>query len=226
MSSDFRTEVPVAIEDPLMDEIAEFKSQASEFSDFIKRNSLQDKEIIALVPGSRKQEISKILPEMLKLVPSYPDHQFVVAGAPGMDDDFYASIIKGHDVAIIRDETYPLFHHAKAGLVASGTATLEAAIFGLPEIVCYKGSALSIYIARKVINVKYISLVNLIMDREIVSELIQDDLNVERMKSELDRLLDPEYREQLSANYEELRRKLGGKGASTKAAEAMLKSLS
>lgn len=210
---------------PLMDEIANFKTQARSLPKFLADNQLSEKPIIAVVPGSRKQEISKILPEMLNLIPRFPDHQFVIAAAPSIEDSYYTSFIKGNEVSIIRDQTYPLYYHAAAGLVASGTATLEAAIFALPEVVCYKGSAISIMIARSVIKVKYISLVNLIMDKEIVRELIQNDLNTNELEIELKKLLDTNYRDKLKTEYKELQEKLGGVGASTHAANAMLKSL-
>lgn len=210
---------------PLMDEIEEFKMQARDFDTFIEDNKLNNKPIIAVVPGSRKQEISKILPEMLSIVPNFPDHQFVIAAAPSIDDSFYHSFMEEKDVSIIRDQTYPLYFHASSGMVASGTATLEAAIFGLPEVVCYKGSAISIAIARKVIKVKYISLVNLIMDKEIVKELIQNDLNPKMLEKQIQLLLDSKYAENVKIKYTLLREKLGGVGASQHAAKAMLKSL-
>lgn len=210
---------------PLMDEIDEFKQHARDFDAFIADNKLNNKPIIAVVPGSRKQEISKILPEMLDLVPRFPDYQFVIAAAPSIDDSFYLSYLEGIDVSIIRDQTYPLYFHAKAGMVASGTATLEAAIFGLPEVVCYKGSAISIAIARKIIKVKYISLVNLIMDEEMVTELIQNDLNTNMLEEQLKLLTNPEYVRDLELGYARLKEKLGGIGASQHAATAMLKSL-
>jgi len=210
---------------PLMDEIANFKTQARSLPKFLEDNQLNDKPIIAVVPGSRKQEISKILPEMLNLIPRFPDHQFVIAAAPSIEDSFYTSLIKGIEVSIIRNQTYPLYYHASAGLVASGTATLEAAIFALPEVVCYKGSSISIMIARSVIKVKYISLVNLIMDKEIVKELIQHDLNTNELEIELKKLLDTNYRDGLLLEYKVLQEKLGGVGASSHAANAMLKSL-
>lgn len=210
---------------PLMDEIENFKLQARSFDQFTKDNNLNEKSIIAVVPGSRKQEISKILPEMLDLIPKFSDYQFVIAAAPSIDDSFYQTFIEGKDVSVIRDQTYPLYYHATAGMVASGTATLEAAIFGLPEVVCYKGSPISIMIARSVINVKYISLVNLIMDEELVIELIQNDLNTDNLQKQLNKLLDKEDKAKLELGYAELRKKLGGIGASEKAANAMLKSL-
>lgn len=210
---------------PLLDEIEEFKKNARAFDDFRNNNDLSDKEIIAVIPGSRKQEISKILPEMLKIRASFPEYQFVIAAAPSIDDSYYKSYIKGNNVSIIRNQTYSLYHHAKAGMVASGTATLEAALFNLPEVVCYKGSAISIAIARRIIKVKYISLVNLIMDQEMVKELIQDDLNKVNLESQLKQLLDTSYRDKLLKGYADLQNKLGGTGASSHAAKSMLKSL-
>ncbi len=210
---------------PLLDEIAEFKKNALVFDDFISKNKLSNKEIIAVIPGSRKQEISKILPEMLKVRSSFPDFQFVIGAAPSIDDSYYEDYIKDSDVSLIRDQTYSLYHHAKVGMVASGTATLEAALFNLPEVVCYKGSAISIAIAKRIIKVKYISLVNLIMDKELVIELIQDDLNKTNLESQLKLLLDPAYKEKLIQGYGQLQDKLGGIGASSHAAKSMLKSL-
>ena len=210
---------------PLMDEIDAFKKTAITRQEFNNKNNLSEQDIIAMVPGSRKQEIAKILPELLNVVNDFPDHQFILGAAPSIEDGFYQSILEGYNVKIIRDQTYDLFYHAKAGMVASGTATLEAAIFGLPEVVCYKGSAISIFIARRVINVKYISLVNLIMDQEMVKELIQSDLNRKNLTLELKYLLDPMNKDSIADNYQKLREKLGGIGASSNAAKAMLKSL-
>jgi len=210
---------------PLMDEIEDFKKTAPTFGEFTQKNNLSSKPIIAVIPGSRKQEISKILPEMVHLISKFPDYQFLVGAAPSIDDSFYKTYLKGENIALIRDQTYSLFNLATAGMVASGTATLEAAIFGLPEVVCYKGNALSITIARSIIKVKYISLVNLIMDKEIVTELIQNDLTTKNLEKEIQLLLNPKNREKLAKGYLELRNKLGGIGASQNAANAMLKSL-
>lgn len=211
---------------PLMDEIEEFKNDARTFETFSKDNELSGKPIIAIIPGSRKQEISKMLPDMCALVSKFPEYQFVIAAAPSIDDSYYSSILNGEKVAIVRNQTYPLFYHASAGMVASGTATLEAAIFGMPEVVCYKGSPISVMIARSVIKVKYISLVNLIMDKELVVELIQNDMTTSNLYKQLQHLLDPKYKTKLDEGYTELRKLLGGIGASRKAANAMLKSLS
>lgn len=164
-------------------------------------------QIIALLPGSRKQEILKKLPVMLEVTRSFTDHQFVVAKAPGIEENFYTELLKPYaNVSFVSDQTYSLLMRAKAALVTSGTATLETALFGVPEIVCYKGSWLSYQIAKRVIKVKYISLVNLIMDKPVVTELIQDELNVKNLEKELNELLN--NREKIAAikkNYEELK---------------------
>src|SRR5579871_6480153 len=159
------------------------------------------KPIIALLPGSRKQEILKKLPIMLEVSRSFPDHQFIVAKAPGQDDDFYELLLQPYPaVSAVTGQTYALLSQAVAACVTSGTATLETALFGVPEVVCYKGNALSYHIARRLVKVKYISLVNLIMDKEVVKELIQDDLTVENLRRELDGLLnDPDRRQRLAS---------------------------
>lgn len=180
------------------------------------------KPIIALLPGSRKQEIATMLPLMLKMVGHYPGYQFIVAGAPSQTDEYYQTFIQDADVKIVYNQTYRLLKQATAALVTSGTATLETALFGVPEVVCYKGGTISYMIARQLIKVKYISLVNLIMDKEIVKELIQNDLNEKNLKLELDKLLDPSSRKQLLENYSLLKEKLGGMGASAKTAELMI----
>jgi lipid-A-disaccharide synthase len=178
------------------------------------------KPVIALLPGSRKQEISKLLPLMLGVVKNFPSHQFVVAGAPSIPQGYYNSLIGRAPVTILHNETYTLLENAEAALVTSGTATLETALFGVPEVVCYTGSTLSYYIAKKLIKVKYISLVNLIMDREIVKELIQMEVTLENISAELEKLIaDAEYRREMLENYAALREKLGGRGASHKAAQ-------
>src|SRR5258705_5577640 len=156
----------------------------------VKRQKLSDKEIVALLPGSRKQEILKKLPVMLDVSKSLPSYQFIVAKAPGVNDDFYSSLLAPYkNVSAVSGKTYDLLMHAKAALVTSGTATLETALFGVPEVVCYKGSFLSYEIGKRLVKVKYISLVNLIMDKLVVKELLQEKLTVENLKSELHELL-------------------------------------
>ena len=184
------------------------------------------KPIIALLPGSRKQEIATMLPLMLSIRVHYPDHLFVVAGAPSQTKEYYNTFFSGENVKIVFGQTYQLLQKSQAALVTSGTATLETALFGVPEVVCYKGGKISYTIAKQLIKVKYISLVNLIMDKEIVKELIQDELNEKNLKMELDKLLVSVTRIKLLADYVELKERLGGAGASKKTAELMIKYLS
>jgi lipid-A-disaccharide synthase len=177
--------------------------------------------LIACLPGSRKQEIMKKLPVMLKASLSFPEYQFVVAEAPGLDPEFYDFILKDYPSAgRVRNQTYPLLQYAQAACVTSGTATLETALFGVPEVICYKGSSLSYQIAKRLIKVKYISLVNLIMDRPVVKELIQDDMNPENIVKELSKLLsDESTRNRMRQDYAELHNLLSqGGDASEKAA--------
>lgn len=194
--------------------------------DFISEHGLDDKPIIALLPGSRKQEITKMLEVMLSVVPHFPSYQFVIAGAPGQDSSFYDQFLDGKNVRLISNRTYDLLEHATAALVTSGTATLETALFKVPEVVCYRGSWISYQIARRIITLKYISLVNLIMDAPVVTELIQGELTAENLRQELSKLLEPAYRDKLLAQYDELETKLGGNGASEKTARLIFKSLS
>jgi lipid-A-disaccharide synthase len=183
-----------------------------------------DKPIIALLPGSRSMEISKKLPMMLKMVDRFPDYQFVVAGAPAQPDEHYNGIIGKASVMLLRNDTYNLLKQARAGLVTSGTATLETALFGLPQAVCYRGNPISFWLAKKLVKVPYISLVNLIMNREVVKELIQGGMNESALEKELHSLLnDDSYRERIQSDYEALWSKLAGNGSpSAKAAEAVI----
>jgi lipid-A-disaccharide synthase len=185
--------------------------------------------LIALLPGSRRQEILKKLPIMLEVCHHFPDHQFVVAKAPGLEDEFYEDMLKHHpNVSSVRNQTYALLSKAKVACVTSGTATLETALFGVPEIVCYKGSALSYQIAKRLIKVKYISLVNLIMDKLVVKELIQDDLTPQNLKKELTDLLNnPQRQQQLRTDYKALKELLSQGGhASANAAHSIVQFLS
>src|SRR6266496_799259 len=187
------------------------------------------KQIIALLPGSRKQEIEKKLPVMLEVSKFFPDHQFTIAEAPSVEHEFYQDFTRPYsNVDAVRSQTYNLLMHAKAALVTSGTATLEAALIGVPEVVCYKGSTISYQIAKRVIKVKYISMVNLIMDRLVVKELIQNDLTVENLKHELHELLTNETRiKDLKKDYAELKKILSeGGNASAKAARSIIEFLS
>jgi lipid-A-disaccharide synthase len=184
--------------------------------------------IIALLPGSRKQEILKKLPIMLEVSTFFPNYQFTVAQAPGLDNDFYTGLLSPYpNVSAVRNQTYALLAQAKAACVTSGTATLETALFGVPEVVCYKGSTVSYQIAKRLIKVKYISLVNLIMDKLVVKELIQDELTPDNLRRELEDLLDnPRRQQQLREDYHNLKDLLGQGGhASANAAASILRFL-
>ena len=207
---------------PILDELAKFGT--ANRSMFLRRNSLGERrEIIALLPGSRKQEVKRMLPIMLKVVPQFPQYQFVVACVPSLGKEFYKKIIGNSDVFLVENQTYELLQCSSAALVTSGTATLETALFTVPEVVCYKASGLSYRIAKSMIKVKFISLVNLVVDREVVKELIQGDLTADNIMAELELLLhDSNRQRQILEDYEELKGLLGNSGASARAAEVIL----
>ena len=208
---------------PLLDAIATRKEVSEEV--FKRENGLDERPIIALLPGSRKQEIAKMLSVMLSVVGSYHQYQFVIAGAPSQEYDFYKQFIKEENVHFVTGKTYDLLSHAHAALVTSGTATLETALFNVPEVVCYRGNWISYQIAKRVISLKYISLVNLIMDAPVVTELIQGELNTKNLKTELEKLLNPEHRAKLLKDYKTLREKLGNEGASERTASLIVSSM-
>lgn len=208
---------------PLLDAIADRK-QVNEV-DFRKENRLGDKKIIALLPGSRKQEIVKMLSVMLSVVDDFKEYQFVIAGAPSQDYEFYQQFIKTDNVQFINNKTYDLLSISFAALVTSGTATLETAMFKIPQVVCYKGSAITFAIAKRIITLKFISLVNLIMDKEVVTELIQSDFNKKKLTEELTKILDEKHRENLFLEYYELEKILGGKGASSASARLIIEGM-
>jgi lipid-A-disaccharide synthase len=194
----------------------------------VKTEDLSSKPIIALLPGSRKQEILKKLPVMLEVAPHFPDHQFIIAKAPSIEDALYNELIRSYpNVSWVSNRTYELLSQSTAALVTSGTATLETALFEVPEIVCYKGSNISYQIAKRVIKVKYISLVNLIMDKLVVKELIQNDLTVKNLVYELKNLLEnPNRQKQLAADYKQLKEVLSYNGnASENAAKSIYEML-
>ena len=193
---------------------------------FRKEHNLDEKPIIALLPGSRKQEITKMLSVMLSVVNDFPEYQFVIAGAPSQEYSFYAPFLKSKNSHFISNKTYDLLSVSTAALVTSGTATLETALFKVPEVVCYKGSWASYQIAKRIVTLKYISLVNLIMDKEVVTELIQDNCTSKNIKIELQKLLEPNNRKQVLDNYNELEQKLGGSGASEKTAKLIFRNIS
>jgi len=208
---------------PLLDEISKYDFEAGKEA-FRSRNGLSNKPIIALVPGSRKQEVKTKLPIMVEATKGMSEFQLVVAGAPSLTVEFYKSVQS--DVQVVHDQTYELLYNSSAALVTSGTATLETALFKVPEVVCYKGSQISYSIAKRLVKVDFISLVNLIMEREVVKELIQKDCRPDKIRAELERLLhNTEYRNRLLKDYDLLEEKLGGGGASKKVAQSLLKTI-
>jgi lipid-A-disaccharide synthase len=181
-----------------------------------------EKPVIALLPGSRQQEIMVKLPVMLQVADLFPGYQFIVAKAPGLPETFYDDLLKPHkNVSAVVNKTYPLLNMATAALVTSGTATLETALFAVPQVICYKGGKISYEIAKRLVKIKFIGLVNLIMDKEVVKELIQDDFTVENIFKELTALLqDPARKTQLNADYKALKELLSRGGhASANAAK-------
>ena len=197
---------------PLLDEIDSFKKERA--NDFRKVHELDERPIIALLPGSRKQEISRLLSEMIQIVDDYPQFQFIIDGAPSLEFDFYKPFIKKENVKFISNDTYNLLNNAYAALVTSGTATLETALFKVPQVVVYKGNEISYQIAKRIIKLSYISLVNLIMDELVVTELIQKDCNPSNIKKEFEKLINNSSRSKILGKYHELEDKLGGVGAS------------
>ncbi|HEY1039524.1 MAG TPA: lipid-A-disaccharide synthase [Bacteroidia bacterium] len=207
---------------PLIDEIEKIKNEIPSFESFISENKLSGKPLIAFLPGSRKQEIKTMLPVMLNMQKHFPDHEIVIAGAPNLNEAYYNSICDIGNTRIVSGKTYQLLHHSKAGIIKSGTSTLEAALFNLPQVCCYAGNAATIWIARRLAKVKYISLPNLIMDKPVVKELIQQDLNEELLKQELQLLVtEGNYRNEMLENYKKLKQVLGGSGASERIAKKM-----
>ncbi len=204
---------------PLLDAVESrtFKDESAE--EFGQRNGLPLKPVISILAGSRIQEIENCLPVMLSVIQHFPEYQFVIAGAPSVDPDIYLRYTD-NKVPLLFNQTYPVLQHSAATMVVSGTATLEAALLGVPLVVCYRGSFLSYKIAKRFIKVDYISLVNLIMGKEVVRELIQNDFNGRNLKGELDKILgDDKYRNTMLAGMHDLRLRLGEPGASKRAAE-------
>ncbi|MBL1233576.1 MAG: lipid-A-disaccharide synthase [Flavobacteriales bacterium] len=204
---------------PLIDCISEYPHISSE--NFKEKYQLSDKPIIALLPGSRKQEITAMLNIMLSVTNNFPDYQFVIAGAPSQPLSFYKQF-ETNNINIIENKTYNLLQHATAALVVSGTATLETALFHVPQVVCYKTGKLFYHLAKMVVKIKFISLVNLVADKEVVKELIQDELTTENLTTELSKILVEPGKSSMLNAYKEIEAKLGGKGASKRAAELIV----
>lgn len=203
---------------PLLDAIDQFTPNPA-FKDTYRLN---DKPVIALLPGSRKQEIERLLPDMLSVTASFPEHHFVVAAAPSFDKQYYQRFISSANVTLVFNQTYDLLQVASAAIVASGTATLETALFHVPQVVVYRGGAISVTIARMLVNIKFISLVNLIMDKKVVTELIQEDCNQTKITAELKAILEGPGRQDMLLNYKELSSRMGLAGASKRTAKLII----
>lgn len=204
---------------PLLDAIAAHHTD----SQFRVNQALGEQQIIALLPGSRRQELKRLLTDMLQVSDDFPDYQFVIAGAPSFIIDDYQPFIGGRQIPVLFDQTYNLLLHAKAAIVTSGTATLETALFKVPQVVVYKGGRISVAIARLLVKIKFISLVNLIMGQEIVKELIQENCTPKSIKMELERLLqDSFYRGQMLGHYDQLVERVGESGASNRVAKLVV----
>ncbi|MCE3296587.1 MAG: lipid-A-disaccharide synthase [Crocinitomicaceae bacterium] len=211
---------------PLLDAIEQYKNKTLDEAAFRENYKLGEKAIIAVLPGSRKQEIRAKLPIMLEAAKAFPEYEIVVAGAPSLDIDFYIPFFAGSDVKIIHGKTYDILSLSEAAIVTSGTATLETALFEVPEVVCYKASSISYAIAKRLVKIKFISLVNLIMDREVVKELIQHECNAKAIEQELKHLVKGgSRREEVLNSYKILKEKLGSGGASQKVAQSLLKTI-
>lgn len=206
---------------PILDAIEKRKPELLDKSEFLSTNNLEDKPIIALLPGSRKREINTKLPKMLAVVKHFPEYQFVIAGSETIEPSLYKQYT-GEGVKVIFGRTYDILNNAEAALVTSGTATLEAALFKVPQVVCYKPGLVTYYLLKGIISIKYMCMVNLVLDRLSVAELIEADLNEKRMTKELKEVLKPEIRTRILSDYAELETKLGGIGASERVAELMI----
>jgi lipid-A-disaccharide synthase len=212
---------------PLLDAIENRDTSENRKREIRTEFKVSDKPIVAILPGSRKQEIGVMLPIMLKQIKNFPEFQFILAAAPSFDLSYFDPFLKEYpSLKVIPNRTYDLLTISHAAMVTSGTATLETALFKVPEVVCYKANAISYQIAKRIVDIKYISLVNLIMDEEVVTELIQGDLNRKLLKTELGKLLNntPE-RTQMLNKFDELINQLGSGGASAKTAELLVNDL-
>jgi lipid-A-disaccharide synthase len=208
---------------PLIDAIAQKKQTFIAKDEFIRQNALSQKPIIAVLPGSRVQEIERMLDSMVEVIPHFPDYQFVFAGSTNLPHAYYEKL-KAQKIAVVFNQTYELMAYAHAGIIKSGTSTLESALFNLPQVVCYKGGNLSFEIGKRLVNVKYIGLPNLIMDKPVVKELVQYDFTVNNLIAELQALIhNATYRKTIQNNYQHLHGQLGGEGASRRIAEFLKK---
>lgn len=205
---------------PIMDAISGFKKDQN----FLERYALDARPIIAILPGSRKQEIINMLAQMMQLAPQYPQYQFVIAAVSNLSEDFYTPYVDA-GYTVVKDETYNLLSHAYAALVTSGTATLETALFKVPQVVCYKTDTFTYCVAKAVLNIKYISLVNLVADKELAKELIQGQFNLNNLARELEQITHPEKRKTILKEYDQLLNLMGPTGTSERVASLIVDSL-
>ena len=207
---------------PLIDAIEQKKKSFMAKEEFIRQNNLSNLPIIAVLPGSRIQEIERMLDSMVQVIPHFKGYQFVFAGSQHLPAHYYEKL-KTKNIPVVFNQTYELMAYAHAGIIKSGTSTLESALFNLPQVVCYKGGNLSFEIGKRLVNVKYIGLPNLIMDKAVVKELVQYDFTVENIKTELNELINNQnYRQRIIADYNQLHGMLGGIGASQRLAEFLV----
>lgn len=213
---------------PTFDEISHFKANSPSADIFLTNNQLSDRPIVALLAGSRKQEIKANLPLMLEAAQSFPDYQFVIAGAPGIESSYYETYLKETDARIVYHQTFPLLSVAKAALVTSGTATLETALFNVPQAVCYyqSGGKILYYIVEKILKVRYVSLVNLIVDETVVQELLGYKATAETLRNELSLLLEEgAYRENVLLGYQKVLAAIQTPSAPQNAAKEIISAL-
>jgi lipid-A-disaccharide synthase len=210
---------------PLLDAIRNYSDTRISKKEFLKNNNLSQKPIIAIVPGSRKQEIKRKLPIMLSIIDRFNDYQFVITGAPAIPAEFYNQFLNGFNIPVLFGKTYDVLSYSHAAVVTSGTATVETALFNIPQVVCYKTASLTFFLAKRLVKVKYISLVNLILEKLAISELIQRDLNPENLHKEVELLLAGNKREEILNDYSKFNALLGGPGASERIAKIMVEKL-
>lgn len=207
---------------PLLDSVADHPYSKELFEDFCRRNNLEDKPIIGLLPGSRMMEINYLMPKMVQLEREFPNHQFVLAAAPSISIESYQNFLANTNIKLLTGESYSIMKHADVTVLASGTASLEAALLDAPQVVCYGGNEISFQIAKRLVKVKYVSLVNIILDSPVVKELLQHDCTPEKITAEVKRLLEPKNAKKVKKQYNKLKVLLGGEGASVKVAKAMI----
>jgi lipid-A-disaccharide synthase len=211
---------------PILDALGKTLEKTELFETFCEQNSLPPKPIVAILPGSRVQEISKMLPIMTEVASSFPEYSFVIAGMSFLPPSLYENFTKQNNVFIVFDKTYLLLHQAKAAIVASGTATLETALFNVPQVVCYKTNPITFSIGKRIVKIKYVSLVNLMLGKEAIHELLQNKLTVKNLKREVQLILDDAHREVIFSDYKRFSSLMGEKGASERVAKQMVKMLS